>query len=151
MYGSTTSIYSNFLCVFRALQKSTSIPVHLSVSRTNEVGLPPGLRPKHNLTSTASNGAHQTGLENNFHTYKIQSFSFWLIWNLKKPKEIQKLQLLKKSHPPFFRLNFWMAYFLTFLSFYILIFFVNCKEQVVFRNTNPKILPKELEDAFFLV
>jgi len=46
-----------------ALQKSTSIPVHLSVSRTNEVGLPPGLRPKHNFTSTASNGGHQTGLD----------------------------------------------------------------------------------------
>ena len=44
---------SYFWSVFRALQKSTSIPVHLSVSRTNEVGLPPGLRPKHNLTSTA--------------------------------------------------------------------------------------------------
>ena len=108
MYGSTTTMWNNsyFLCFFRALQKSTSIPVHLSVSRTNEVGLPPGLRPKHNLTSTASNGGHQTGLRNNFYTYTIQFFSFWLcqilIWNLKKPKEIQNILFhgnIKKGTP----------------------------------------------------
>jgi len=47
-----------------ALQKSTSIPVHLSVSRTNEVGLPFSLRPHHHPTSAAaSNGGHQTGLD----------------------------------------------------------------------------------------
>ena len=36
---------SNDLSFCRSLRKSTSIPVHLTVSTNNEVVLPPGLRP----------------------------------------------------------------------------------------------------------
>ena len=93
MHGSITSKCDNsyFLCVFRALQKSTSIPVHLSVSRTNEVGLPPGLRPKHNFTSTVSNGGHQTGLENNFYIYLVFFILTFSTSDLESQKDIQNI------------------------------------------------------------
>ena len=53
-----------FLSYCRALRKSNSIPVHLTVSSNNEVSLPPSLRPQ-NSTSAAKlvNSGHQTGLD----------------------------------------------------------------------------------------
>ena len=50
--------------IFRALRKSNSIPVHLTVSSNNEIGLPPGLRPQHSQLSGSLGGpGGQTGLD----------------------------------------------------------------------------------------
>ena len=67
--------------VFRALQKSTSIPVHLSVSKTNAIGLPFSLRPHHNPSAAASNGGHQTGLEIIFYVKsKVSLLGVYSLW-----------------------------------------------------------------------
>ena len=50
-----------FLSFCRALRKSNSIPVHLTVSSNNEVSLPPSLRPQN--STSAVNSGHQTGLD----------------------------------------------------------------------------------------
>ena len=152
------------MCVFRALQKSTSIPVHLSVSRTNEVGLPPGLRPKHNFTSTASNGGHQTGIENVFFllcSIQFSRFHFgFLKLDSQKTEHFIQMKYLKGNPNSKFLLNQkgGILHFFLFLNgiFWHFVclcfdFFVNCREQVVFGNTNFKILPKELEHASHLV